>query len=65
MSNGPKTGESSNWDETFTDSDGNEYVKTGWSVYGGNEYHGKDGETYHTTSTDSFNHPTEIEKDYP
>lgn len=61
----PKNGTSSDWDETFTDTDGKEYTQTGWSVYGGNEYTDSDGNTYHTNDTDSFNHPTEIEKDWP
>ena len=61
----PISGESSNWDDTFTDSDGNTYEKCGWSVYGGNEYRDGDGNTYHTTDTDSFNHPTTIEQDWP
>lgn len=59
-----KSGESSEWDDKFTDSNGEIYTRTGWSVYGGNEYTNSDGEKFHTTSTDSFNHSTEIEKNY-
>ena len=65
MSYDPISGEASNWDDTFTDSDGKTYENCGWSVYGGNEYRDGDGNTYHTTDTDSFNHPTTIEKDWP
>ena len=61
----PKNGTSSDWDETFTDSNGETYTKVDWGVYSGNVYQNSDGETFHTTDTDSFNHPTEIEKDYP
>lgn len=63
--NDPISGESSNWNDTFTDSNGDTYEKIGWSVYGGNEYRNGDGDTFHTTETDRFNHPTTIEKDWP
>ena len=65
MSYDPISGEASNWDDTFTDSNGCTYHKVDWDPYRGNIYEKDDDGTLHdTTKTDFCGHSTEITREW-
>ncbi len=62
----PITGETSNWGDTFTDSNGDTYHYVDWGVFSGKVYEkDDDGTRYDTTNSDFFGNTTEIEKEWP
>ncbi len=61
----PINGETSNWGDTFTDSDGNTYHYVDWDPYRGNVYEKDDDGTLHdTTKTDFWGKPTEVTREW-